>query len=45
VTARRYLEHLAVEGVVDLSMRYGGTGPPEHYAWPGEAGPGVRRGR
>ncbi|HYF27545.1 MAG TPA: response regulator [Baekduia sp.] len=36
VTARRYLEHLAVEGVVSLSMRYGGTGRPEHlYAWPG----------
>jgi response regulator of citrate/malate metabolism len=35
VTARRYLEHLAVEGVVILSMRYGGTGRPEHlYAWP-----------
>jgi response regulator of citrate/malate metabolism len=35
VTARRYLEHLAVEGVVSLSMRYGGTGRPEHlYAWP-----------
>jgi response regulator of citrate/malate metabolism len=36
VTARRYLEHLAVGGVVSLSMRYGGTGRPEHlYAWPG----------
>jgi response regulator of citrate/malate metabolism len=35
VTARRYLEHLAVEGVVTLSMRYGGTGRPEHlYGWP-----------
>jgi response regulator of citrate/malate metabolism len=35
VTARRYLEHLAVDGVVSLSMRYGGTGRPEHlYAWP-----------
>lgn len=30
VTARRYLEHLAVEGSVELSMRYGGTGRPEH---------------
>jgi len=30
VTARRYLEHLAVEGAVELSMRYGGTGRPEH---------------
>jgi response regulator of citrate/malate metabolism len=35
VTARRYLEHLVVEGSVTLSMRYGGTGRPEHlYAWP-----------
>jgi response regulator of citrate/malate metabolism len=35
VTARRYLEHLVVDGVVTLSMRYGGTGRPEHlYAWP-----------
>jgi response regulator of citrate/malate metabolism len=35
VTARRYLEHLVVEGAITLSMRYGGTGRPEHlYAWP-----------
>jgi response regulator of citrate/malate metabolism len=35
VTARRYLEHLVVENVVTMSMRYGGTGRPEHlYAWP-----------
>jgi response regulator of citrate/malate metabolism len=35
VTARRYLEHLVVDGVVTLSMRYGKTGRPEHlYAWP-----------
>jgi response regulator of citrate/malate metabolism len=35
VTARRYLEHLVVEGAVTLSMRYGKTGRPEHlYAWP-----------
>jgi response regulator of citrate/malate metabolism len=35
VTARRYLEHLAVEGIVTLSMRYGQTGRPEHlYTWP-----------
>ncbi len=35
VTARRYLEHLVVESVITLSMRYGGTGRPEHlYAWP-----------
>jgi response regulator of citrate/malate metabolism len=39
VTARRYLEHLAVEGVVELSMRYGGTGRPEHlYSWPQRLG-------
>jgi response regulator of citrate/malate metabolism len=30
VTARRYLEHLVVEGELTLSMRYGGTGRPEH---------------
>jgi response regulator of citrate/malate metabolism len=35
VTARRYLEHLVVEGALTLSMRYGGTGRPEHlYSWP-----------
>jgi response regulator of citrate/malate metabolism len=35
VTARRYLEHLVVDGAVTLSMRYGRTGRPEHlYAWP-----------
>jgi two-component system CitB family response regulator len=34
VTARRHLEHLAVEGIVSVSMRYGGTGRPEHlYDW------------
>jgi len=39
VTSRRYLEHLAVEGVVSLSMRYGGTGRPEHlYSWPDGVG-------
>jgi response regulator of citrate/malate metabolism len=42
VTARRYLEHLAVQGTVVLTMRYGGTGRPEHlYAWP-EPRPGGR---
>lgn len=36
VTARRYLEHLVVEGDAVLSMRYGRTGRPEHlYAPPG----------
>lgn len=35
VTARRYLEHLVVEGDAVLSMRYGRTGRPEHlYAPP-----------
>jgi response regulator of citrate/malate metabolism len=34
VTARRYLEHLADEGAVDRSPRYGGTGRPEvAYVW------------
>jgi len=34
VTARRYLEHLADEGLVERNPRYGGTGRPEvAYAW------------
>jgi response regulator of citrate/malate metabolism len=34
VTARRYLEHLADQGLVGRSPRYGGTGRPEvAYAW------------
>jgi response regulator of citrate/malate metabolism len=34
VTARRYLEHLAAEGRVELGMRYGTSGRPEHrYRW------------
>jgi response regulator of citrate/malate metabolism len=34
VTARRYLEHLADEDVVERRPRYGGTGRPEvGYAW------------
>jgi response regulator of citrate/malate metabolism len=34
VTARRYLEHLADEGLVERSPRYGGTGRPEvAYLW------------
>ena len=34
VTARRYLEHLADQGQVERSPRYGGTGRPEvAYAW------------
>ena len=30
VTARRYLDHLAQSGQVELTMRYGGPGRPEH---------------
>ncbi len=30
VTARRYLDHLAKSGRVELTMRYGGPGRPEH---------------
>jgi response regulator of citrate/malate metabolism len=29
-TARRYLEFLASTGAVELSLRYGATGRPEH---------------
>lgn len=33
-TARRYLEYLALIGAVELSLRYGTTGRPEHrYRW------------
>ncbi len=35
-TARRYLEYLAATGAVELSLRYGATGRPEHlYRWAG----------
>jgi response regulator of citrate/malate metabolism len=35
-TARRYLEYLATLGTVDLSLRYGAAGRPEHlYRWAG----------
>jgi two-component system CitB family response regulator len=35
-TARRYLEYLAGTGAVELSLRYGSTGRPEHlYRWAG----------
>jgi response regulator of citrate/malate metabolism len=35
-TARRYLEYLAATGAIELSLRYGSTGRPEHrYRWPG----------
>jgi len=30
VTARRYLDHLCQQGTVELTMRYGGPGRPEH---------------
>ncbi|HSK55934.1 MAG TPA: response regulator [Jiangellales bacterium] len=34
VTARRYLEHLADQGLADKSLRYGGAGRPEQlYRW------------
>lgn len=34
VTSRRYLEHLARSGVVEVTMRYGSAGRPEHrYLW------------
>ncbi len=33
-TARRYLEYLALTGAIQLSLRYGTTGRPEHlYRW------------
>jgi response regulator of citrate/malate metabolism len=36
VTARRYLEYLAAEHVVERSVRYGGSGRPEvEYRWTG----------
>jgi len=36
VTARRYLEYLAEEEVVERSVRYGGSGRPEvEYRWTG----------
>ena len=34
VTARRYLEHLADQGLVERTPRYGGSGRPEvEYSW------------
>ncbi|HXG39549.1 MAG TPA: response regulator, partial [Candidatus Limnocylindrales bacterium] len=41
VTARRYLEHLARVGLVELSMRYGTPGRPAHHYQGAE--PGARR--
>jgi response regulator of citrate/malate metabolism len=33
-TARRYLEYLALTGAIELTLRYGATGRPEHlYRW------------
>ena len=33
-TAQRYLSYLAQHGVVELRLRYGVTGRPEHqYQW------------
>ncbi len=38
-TARRYLEYLESLGSVELTLRYGATGRPEHlYRWSGEVG-------
>jgi response regulator of citrate/malate metabolism len=39
VTARRYLDHLVRSGTVELAMRYGSTGRPEHrYRWSAREG-------
>jgi response regulator of citrate/malate metabolism len=39
-TARRYLEYLAALGTVELNLRYGTAGRPEHlYRWPGAVAP------
>jgi response regulator of citrate/malate metabolism len=39
-TARRYLEYLASLGSVELALRYGATGRPEHlYRWLEKAAP------
>jgi response regulator of citrate/malate metabolism len=38
-TARRYLEYLAMVGSLELSLRYGAAGRPEHlYRWTGAVG-------
>jgi two-component system CitB family response regulator len=38
-TARRYLEYLATVGSLELSLRYGAAGRPEHlYRWIGAVG-------
>jgi len=39
-TARRYLEYLEKTGAVELTLRYGTTGRPEHlYSWAGAVSP------
>lgn len=44
-TARRYLEYLAATGAVELSLRYGASGRPEHlYRWAGGLSPSSPRG-
>jgi response regulator of citrate/malate metabolism len=43
VTSRRYLDRLARSGVVEVTMRYGRTGRPEHrYRWARPAPEGTR---
>ena len=44
VTARRYLDHLVRAGTVELTMRYGSTGRPEHrYRRIAQEGPSAER--
>lgn len=43
VTSRRYLDRLARSGLVDVTMRYGRTGRPEHrYRWARPVAEGTR---
>ncbi|HEY8731169.1 MAG TPA: response regulator [Candidatus Limnocylindria bacterium] len=43
VTSRRYLDRLARSGVVEITMRYGKTGRPEHrYRWARPVAEGTR---
>jgi len=45
VTSRRYLDRLVRSGLVDVSMRYGKTGRPEHrYRWARPVPGGTRGG-
>ena len=42
-TARRYLEYLALVGSLELSLRYGAAGRPEHlYRWVGAVGTSMK---